>query len=159
MIYSVHTIMTDSNQFNAMCRKPYPNHPHGCPNYSKKQGCPPQSQDFGDVFDKDFYVIFTRFDLTSHVSRLRTKHKGWTRRQLYCCLYWQGTARKHLKDEIKKFQRLKPEHKITTCPEAMGVNVTALMKDNVGIDLEWPVETIAYQVAFAGKSLCEADCK
>ena len=32
----------------------------------------------------------------------------------------------------------------------MGVNVTDLMKDNAGIELEWPPKITTYQVALAG---------
>ena len=38
------------------------------------------------------------------------------------------------------------------CPEAMGVNVTETMK-NVGIILEWPPETVTYQIVIAGSRL------
>jgi predicted metal-binding protein len=40
-------------------------------------------------------------------------------------------------------------YKVTTCPEAMGVNITETMKD-AGIILEWPPENVTYQIALAG---------
>lgn len=149
MIYNIHTINIDP-AFRDLCQKPYPNHPRGCPNYGKKKGCPPKQKLFFDVFDRDFYLIFTKFDLATHVGRMKKKHPNWTDRQLFCCLYWQGTARKNLKAEIIKAKKLLPNHFITTCPEAMGVDVTHLMKNNAGIDLEWPPKITTYQVAIAG---------
>ena len=149
MIFNIHTINIDP-AFRDLCRKPYYNHPRGCPNYGKKKGCPPQQKLFFDVFDCDLYLIYTEFDLASHVKKMRKKLPNWTDLQLYCCLYWQGTARKNLKAEIQRARKLLPHHHITACPEAMGVNVTDLMNDNADIDLEWPPKIITYQVAIAG---------
>lgn len=39
--------------------------------------------------------------------------------------------------------------KTTYCPEAMGVNVTATMK-NLGVTLEWPPQKVVYKVAIIG---------
>lgn len=149
MIYNIHTINIDP-AFQKLCKQSYYNHPRGCPNYGKKKGCPPRQKLFFDIFEHDFYLIYTEFNLTTHVKKMKKKHSDWTDRQLYCCLYWQQTARKNLKKEINRFKKSLPNHFITTCPEAMGVNVTDLMEDNAGIKLEWPVKTITYQVAVGG---------
>lgn len=149
MIFNIHTINVDP-MFQELCRKPYPNHPRGCPNYGKKKGCPPKQKLFFDVFDSDFYLIFTEFDLATHVKKMKKRHPKWTDRQLYCCLYWQGTARKNLKAEIERARKLLPHHRIADNPEAMGVNVTDLMKDNADIELKWPPKITTYQVAIAG---------
>ena len=146
---NIHTINIDPT-FQKLCWQPYYNHPRGCPNYGKKRGCPPHQKMFFDVFDRDFYLIFTEFDLGTHVKKMKKKHPNWTDRQLYCCLYWPGTARKNLKAEIQRARKMLPHHRITACPEAMGVNVTDLMEDNAGIDLEWPPKITTYQVALAG---------
>jgi len=133
-----------------LCKKPYMGHPNGCPNYGKRKTCPPKAKLFFDVFDSDLYIIYTKFDLKTHVKKMKKKHPKWTKRQLYCCLYWQGTARKNLKKEIEIFKKDFPNHIVTTCPEAMGLNITEIMHDNADIDLEWPPENITYQVAIAG---------
>ncbi len=83
------------------------------------------------------------------------KHPKWTRRQLDCCLYWQGQVNKRLRTAVdynltrhilfKGADRLVA----TYCPEAMGVNVTRTMAD-VGINLEWPPERIVIKIAFIG---------
>ena len=82
---------------------------------------------------------------------MRAKHPDWSKRQLECLLYWQGTARKKQKEQIEIFKKWinDEEYIITTVPEAMGVNVTETMK-RIGIELEWPPINVAYQIALAG---------
>ena len=73
-------------------------------------------------------------------------------RQLECCLYWQGTARKQLRQEITEFRKHHPAfkaYKVVERPEAMGLNVTATMA-SIGHELEWPPHHWVYKVAFAG---------
>lgn len=131
-----------------LCPKRYPGHPKGCPNYGKRRTCPPHAPLFMDIQDIEWptFVIWNRFDFGAHVWRMRVKHPKWSERQLACCLYWQGTARKKLNEEIEKFKRSHANYTVTRCPEAMGVNVTETMK-HLGIVLEWPPERYAYQVA------------
>lgn len=133
------------------CKDSYPNHPKGCPNYNKRHDCPPKVPLIGKVFDlsKPIYAIWNVFDFGGHVKRMFDKHPKWSDRQAECCLYWQGTARKHRDKEIKAFLNEKGEHLILTTPEACGVNITKTMK-NIGIILEWPPKTVTHQVALAG---------
>ena len=137
-----------------LCKKPYYNHPKGCPNYGKKKGCPPDVPIFDDVYDlsRPIYAIYNRFDFKGHVDRMKEKHPEWSQRQLACCLYWQGSAKKELNTKIKLFHGAilgwtGINYSICTCPEAMGVNVTETMR-RVGIKLEWPPVNVAYQIAF-----------
>lgn len=137
-----------------MCRKPYPNHPHGCPNFNHKAGCPPNTPLFSEVIDltKPVFAIVNEFDFGAHVAKMKAAHPQWTERQLTCCLYWQTTARKALKAGMQDFQRLHPEYTIDTCPEAKGVNITETLR-KAGLELEWPPRNIARQVALAGVAL------
>lgn len=138
-----------------LCRRPYAGHPKGCPNYGCKERCPPRSPMLADVIDlqQPVFAIWNAFDLGKHVERVRAKHPTWTERQLYCCLYWQGTARKSLREKIRQFCHVRPCSGLTIvgCPEACGVNVTETMK-RVGIFLEWPPRVSAIQVVLAGRS-------
>lgn len=147
------------NSPRGLCVREYPNHKLGCPNYGKKKDCPPCAPMFDEIYDLSLpiYAIYNIFDFKSHVDRMREKHLNWSKRQLECCLYWQGTARKELKIVIKIFLGTvlgitgeKPS--IVLAPEAMGVNVTETMK-KVGIELEWPPVNVAYQIAFAGETI------
>jgi predicted metal-binding protein len=136
-----------------LCEEPYPNHPKGCPNYRRKLSCPPGAPFIETVIDlsKPVYAIWNVFDFASHTIRMYQLHPDWSQRQLECCLYWQGTARKKLKELIFDFQ-FNPDHisyEIFTCPEAIGINVTETMK-SIGEILEWPPVTKAYQVVIAG---------
>lgn len=137
----------------AMCVLPYKNHKKGCPNYGKKKDCPPFVPMFDQIFDisKPIYAIFSTYDLWSHTEKMKEKHSQWTETQRLNVLYWQGTARKILKENIAKFNLKfrKSGYYSTTSPEAMGVNVTETLK-KAGINLEWPARKIVYKVAFAG---------
>lgn len=137
---------------HSLCVRPYPNHKKGCPNYGRKKGCPPGVPMFDSFYDlsRPIYAIYNIFDFKGHVDRMRAKHPDWSKRQLECCLYWQGTARKKLKERIEIFKRLAGErYVVNAVPEAMGVNVTETMK-RVGVELEWPPINVAHQVAMAG---------
>ncbi len=137
---------------HSLCLRAYPNHKNGCPNYHKKQGCPPGVPIFNTVYDlsKPIYAIYNKFDFKGHVDRMREKHPNWSKRQLECCLYWQGTARKRLRERIEIFKKaVSEEYIVNGNPEAMWVNVTETMK-RVGIELEWPPVNVAYQIAMAG---------
>jgi hypothetical protein len=134
-----------------LCFKPYPRHPKGCPNFGKRDTCPPKALYYDKVYDltKHVYAIYNVFDFKEHVDKMKSKHPLWSENQLRCVLYWQGSARKSLKNKILEFLKENREYQVETCPEAMGVNVTETMK-NVGIILEWFPENVAYQVALAG---------
>jgi hypothetical protein len=137
----------------ALCARPYPGHPKGCPNFGKKAKCPPRLPLLDDVLDmrKPVWIVWNVFDMKSHVERMRLKHPAWSDRQLRCCLYWQAGARKELMQKIRWFGEWLGVPDMTVCasPEGCGVNVTEMMKA-VGEDLEWPPVSKAYQVALVG---------
>lgn len=134
-----------------LCRKPYPLHPKGCPNWGAKMGCPPLCRPIGDQInlDREVWAVWTRFDLKQHVDQLRFKHPAWTDRQLKCCLYWQPRARQVLKKEIEAFRVQHPELQIVGTPEGAGVCLTPVMRQ-IGVELEWPPEHWTYQIILAG---------
>lgn len=137
-----------------LCYRPYPNHPKGCPNYGKRPMCPPQCPKIDDVLDMSrfIYVVWVSFDFAAHREKMKAKHPEWSQRQIDCCLYWQGGVRKKLRAEIARALSCfedKTKYAAYDCPEALGVNVTATMK-NLDIELEWPPETIVYKVAIIG---------
>jgi len=148
------------NSVRGLCVRPYPNHPKGCPNFNKRDLCPPRQRLIGSVIDLDrpTYVVWNRFDFGDHVNRMRTKHPEWSTRQAECCLYWQGTARKQLRGKVADFLGTQPNGSkliVLTCPEACGVDVTKTML-SLGVALEWPPDKFAYQVAVVG---FEANCE
>jgi len=134
-----------------LCRLKYSNHPKGCPNYGKKNGCPPLAKSLKMLIEfSPIFVIWNVFLFGRHVQKMKYKHPDWSERQARCCLYWQGTARKQLREEVSNFLLVHPDMYIIRCPEASGVDVTKTMA-SIDKFLEWPPEEVAYQVVFAGK--------
>jgi len=135
----------------ALCKKPYPRHKHGCPNWNKKEGCPPKALPLNKVFDltTPVYVVYNRFNLGDHVTNMINKHPDWSEAQLKCVLYWQSKARKELKNKVNIYLKSNKDLVANYCPEGNGVNVTETMKQ-IGIKLKYPPEKYAYQIAFLG---------
>jgi len=142
-------------QTHLLCIKPYQDHPRGCPNYGRKQGCPGVLKEyFPEVYDSEVEVCALEFDFGDYLEMMAEKHPDWTDRQLRCPLYWQG----HLRKEFIVAQRNIPwgyTHFLTT-PEAYGIDVTATCKE-VEIELEWPPMKHSYMVGLYVKrnDLCK----
>jgi predicted metal-binding protein len=141
-----------------LCCKEYDGHPKGCPNFGKNKNCPPERPLLGDIIDlnQDVFVIWNVFDFGAHVEKMRQAHPNWSKRQLECCLYWQNTARKQLRQQVADFEteHLFEQWEIVYIPEACGVNITETM---LQIDevLEWAPVNKTYQVALAGKKILQ----
>lgn len=147
------------NSVRRLCVKEYRGHPKGCPNFGKRPTCPPQAPLLWKVLDLDkpVFCIWNRFDFGTHVDKMREMHPDWSQHQLRNCLYWQGTARKQLRGRIAKLVKLLDfDPVVLTCPEACGVNVTETVR-SLGLELEWPPEEYAYQVALVGHPLKTGD--
>ena len=134
-----------------LCVRPYSNHPKGCPNYGKRALCPPQVKTIDEIFsiNKGFWVVWIDFNFSVHCKKMKRKHPHWTQRQIECCLYWQGTANKMLKEAVKNFLGSNDNWRPIFCPEAMGVNMTATMK-KLGVELEWPPKNMVRKIALLG---------
>lgn len=136
-----------------LCQRRYHGHPRGCPNYQKRATCPPKAGVWSSAYlcSRRWFAIWNAFDFGAHVERMRVAHPAWSERQLANCLYWQGGARKKLREEVARFLRdiagLRPA--VEYVPEAHGVDVTATML-TANVRLEWPPQTVAYQVALVG---------
>lgn len=101
------------------------------------------------MLDEPTYCLWNAFDLAGHRRRMRQRHPSWSDRRLCCCLYWQNTARRHLRQRVNSFLAQHLGLLAIYCPEACGVDVTATMAA-LGIWLEWPPSSLAYQVALLG---------
>lgn len=143
-----------------LCCRPYYNHPNGCPNYGKRDICPPRAPILQQVFniDKPILAIWCSFNLALHRDKMRAKHPTWSQKQLECCLYWQGRVNKQLRKAVEYNLIRYPLFNNATnlistfVPEAMGVNVTKTMK-NAGVILEWPPQKTVIKIAFVGVSI------
>ena len=137
-----------------LCTRPYPNHPKGCPNFGKRTICPPKCPYIEDWFDisQGFWIVWIEFDFAAYRLKMQKKHPNWSQRQVNCCLYWQGTANKMLRESVQDLEyylKGRGNWKTTYCPEAMGVNITATVKQ-LGVTLEWPPQNVVHKIAFIG---------
>ena len=48
----------------SLCSKEYPNHPHGCPNFGKRDTCPPKALFWDKVVDHPSLALLFITDLT-----------------------------------------------------------------------------------------------
>ena len=162
-MYKEITITDFGKKYQNLCRARYHNHPKGCPNYGKREDCPP-CELVSERFDlsKPMYVIYTEFPVGEFAERMRVNHPEWEHqpRQWYNCIRWQGSARKDHNTDIRSFMfsmLLKKNRDVVVDknPEALGVNVTKLMLQ-LGIELEWnyhedhDTERKTYRVSIAG---------
>jgi predicted metal-binding protein len=145
-------------KYQNLCRVPYHNNKKGCPNFGKRPDCPPcETVDKRFDLSKPMYVIYTEYPVGEFAERMRINHPEWSEhpRQWYNCIRWQGQARKQHREDIEKFKKEHPDLYVDTNPEALGVNVTDIMKQ-VGISLEWNYyeehrkDRKTYRVSIAG---------
>lgn len=81
MIQKISTdILNFSESVQNFCKLKYPQHPNGCPNYSKKECCPPNQPLIDKVLDlsKDIYVIYTKFPIGEFAEKMKREHPDWT---------------------------------------------------------------------------------
>jgi predicted metal-binding protein len=152
-------IISLDKKFQGICKKSYYGHSKGCPNYGKKDGCPPGLPLLDEIFDfkKDIYLIHTTFSIGKFAEKMKNAYPEWSKhpRQWYNPRRWQGTAKKEHKQELEKFVLENPEKEFNKFPEAHGVNVTNLMKNvGIGLNWQWPpehnLENISYLVSIGG---------
>lgn len=129
--------LVSSDKTGQWCQIPYPNHPKGCPNYGKRDHCPPLAIKLTNILDlsRPLYLVHSEFDLLRHVEKMKARHPHWTDRQLKNVLYWQGTSRKQLKERVKIAQYVTSCNIVSYCPEGQGINVYATCAKS-GLKLE-----------------------
>lgn len=130
-------------KFQSLCRKPFQGHAKGCPNYGKKEGCPPNQPMIYELLDLSsyVYVIYTEFPVGEFAERMRINHPKWygMPREWYNPRRWHPVARKEHAEDVAEFFHSKPECIVTGSPEANGVNLTETMKHiDVYLDWQWP---------------------
>lgn len=131
------------------CKLPYPNHPYGCPNYGKRETCPPKTPLFKEIVEPPFVLIGVKFNLEEHVERMKKKHPDWTDRQARCVLYWQGRVNKQLKEICERTASDIPNAVTVYNPEGMGVHMFETCKE-IGLVLERNPQKIVWKIAIMG---------
>ena len=119
--------MVCSKDIPYYCKLPYPGHPKGCPNYGKRQDCPPNTPFVLDLLDesKKMYLVYSEFNLDNHVEKMRFKFPTWSERQLRNVLYWQPTSKKQLRERCTIACEIFGCRYVLTKGEAYGVNFYA----------------------------------
>jgi hypothetical protein len=95
------------------------------------------------------WLAIVEFNLAEHKDRMGHLHPDWSERQRACCLYWQGTVRKCLRETCEEFTFMRPERQVNYCPEAMGVDLFKTC-EVLGIELERNPKELVYKIALIG---------
>lgn len=153
MLIKEEDIVFDSRSRGAWCKLPYPNHEKGCPNYGKKQKCPPFSKNLHELIVPPFFLVLRDFDLEDQTDRMKKLHPNWSDRQARCLLYWQGSLRRKLIEEARTFiNSQKDKMVLLENPEANGVDVFKTC-NAIGIILERNPKKNVRKVMLIGKKL------
>jgi len=130
------------------CKLPYPNHPYGCPNYGKKEVCPPCPK-INEIMSEPYMLVAIRFDLESWSKHMKNMHPTWTDRQCRNLLYWQKGVLSRLKKYCDGILNANDNMIATYVPEALGVQVfNTVFK--YGIKLERNPKKYVYKIAILG---------
>ena len=124
----------------SFCKAPYYKHPKGCPNWGKRDDCPPNAGHFISIFKPTVSVVISRLDFIEYIDERRLLHPDWTERALRNPRHWQGQLRADLKRFVGEIKR---EGQVPVFnPEAMGVNLFETC-ENAGYILEkYPVSFV-----------------
>lgn len=129
------------------CKLPYPDHPHGCPSFGKREICPPKSQLFEKIVKSPFTLVAVKFDLERHVKKMKEKHPEWSDRRARCVLYWQKKVDKQLREVC---ERIASDNSVILYkPEANGVNLFLTCR-KIGLALEKNPQKIVWKIAIIG---------
>lgn len=149
-----------SKRIQGMCLLPYPGHKAGCPKYGTSK-CPPNTPLANKIINPSelIFIIYTKYDLASHIRTMKRRNPNWTDRQLRNVLYWQASARKfHFEETVPKAigvirTRYIIKHRLVLIrvPESHGVNLHVMMRE-VGIKLNWPPVKYTYLISLVGIS-------
>lgn len=139
------------------CNLPYSDHPKGCPNFGKKDGCPPFAPRWNELIESPFYLVYRKFDLEAQEKRMLEKHPKWSKRQARCCLYWQRHVIRCLSDEAW-CDVMDLEYQTGDCydvienPEGAGIDMFETCR-RVGIELErdYLNQQYVYKMVIIGK--------
>jgi hypothetical protein len=133
------------------CKLPYLGHPKGCPNYGKRNSCPPLAPLIHSFIDisRDMTIVIVEFNLQQQISYMLKLHPEWSDRQARCCLYWQGRVRRELHQAMSRIIESTAGLKGTDSPEAMGVQVIRTVK-GLGFPISPQPKERVYKVGLIG---------
>lgn len=133
-----------------LCKKPYYGHSKGCPNYGKRDICPPKMKLVNEILDmnKNIYTIGIKFDLSNHFFKMRKNHPEWTERQVKNCLYYQKGMKNDLYKYVKNVIEIN-DKLIIYKPEACGINLIKMLKKE-NIFIKFPIDDSVWFFVIVG---------
>ncbi|MHA1777817.1 MAG: hypothetical protein DRO88_12840 [Promethearchaeia archaeon] len=142
------------------CRKPYKNHPKGCPNYGKNWSCPPYSPTIKETKAnlskyRYFWLIRIKIGTSTHPIKVWAKYKNsklFEKITMYLNEFLGKLQEEHPKDKIyfcSECRICKNKGYSCTCPsepcrypekmhfspEALGIDLFNIMR-NLDLDIE-----------------------
>jgi hypothetical protein len=156
-LYVVTDKLVVNPETKVWCKLPYPGHPNGCPNYGKKDVCPPRAPGVKEFFDFSLSLFFVvvKFDLEEHVKKMHERLPHWSERQCRNLLYWQPSVMKKLRGLVDDTFHLPDMNvfndKVTYVPEAMGVDVFETCF-RLGVPIERSPIKYVHKIALVGRS-------
>lgn len=124
------------------CVVSYHGHPKGCPNFDKCDRCPPKVPLYKN--GSKFIIVAVQYNLAARAAELKKSNPTWSERQCRCCLYWQGTARKVLRNHVRENL---PGYEWEETPEARGAHVFRMMS-TAGYIMDKQAKQFVWKVAF-----------
>jgi len=127
-IFSPNLIMLSEKERLQLCVQPYHKHPKGCPNFGKRDYCPPKARPFLETHEKrNAILMIAIFDFKEYIIQRIIEHPEWTNRQLLNQRYWQGHVKAYLTHKVLG-QRFYEWDEYLDNPEAKGINVQETLK-------------------------------
>lgn len=138
LIHNVPLVLHDMRTVNYLCTKEYPKHKKGCPNFNRKQGCPPNILHISQQYDlESINMLLVRFPFLYYTDLKQQDHPDWSLRELSNQRHWQNHLKGTLNKYWKNIKKEYPEYKLIRNPEGQGVNVEETLKE-LNIELQWP---------------------
>ena len=137
IIHNVDLVMHDMKTVNQLCTQQYYKHKKGCPNFNKKDGCPPKISHISQEYDiSSIHLLYVKFPFLDYVSARGEIHTDWNLRQLANQRHWQNHLRSTLDMYWGSIREEYPYYKKIQNPEGQGVNVEETLKQ-YDIYLDW----------------------
>ena len=163
LIHNVPLVLHDMKSVNYLCTQQYHKHKKGCPNFNRKQGCPPHIQHLSQQYDlESINMLLLKFPFRYYISLKQQDHPDWSLRQLSNQRHWQKHLKANLNEYWNNTKEEYPGYKVIENPEGQGVNVEETLK-LLNIDLDWckqdeyenitQVPEYMYHVYLMGKEL------
>lgn len=148
---------------NKLCRQAYYKHPKGCPNYNKREDCPPNTRHIFQQYDPlSIHILCVKFPFLEYISLKELQHPDWTVRALANQRHWQGHLKAQIRDFWEDIKDEYPQYKLIENPEGQGVNLVQTLSQ-YDINLQWckqnskgeivSVPEYMYQVNLIGKEI------